>query len=324
MNLQLIGSWLKRVVIYIGNPERLKAAAELIAAVASLVWPFIFLLLLLAFKAEFRAILRRLHKARFMGQEVELQEELGEAQRSVTIAAEEIDASRVEVVQKTASDELAVETKETATAKKEEESDAVSTVLQVAAQSPTAGLMLLSSYIDKQLRVLTMSMGFAIRPQPIARAAEALAKPGIIPQELAKSIASFAHVRNRVVHGSEAAPGEIMRAIDVGLQIFEALNSVPHEVNIVDHAGVPIYSDRACSEARPDVAGLILLTSAADTKPVSRIFPTTRTDYKKGQRVAWHWNLKRTWGRTWYREPSTGEIKDAWRESAEFIGDPIE
>jgi hypothetical protein len=51
-----------------------------------------------------------------------------------------------------------------------------------------------------------------------------------------------------------------------------------------------------------------------------RIFPTTRTHFQKGKRVAWEWNMAKVWPAAWYRDPDTGEIKEGWVSAAEFVG----
>jgi len=71
----------------------------------------------------------------------------------------------------------------------------------------------------------------------------------------------------------------------------------------------------------PNVCGLLLeTTSPGGTSKEHRIFPTTKTTYQKGERVAWEWNLGKKYGQAWYKDPDTGEIKSAWRGSAEFVG----
>ncbi len=46
----------------------------------------------------------------------------------------------------------------------------------------------------------------------------------------------------RSVHGHTASDDDILRAIDSGVTILRALQAIPHEVNIVYHPGVAIYS----------------------------------------------------------------------------------
>ena len=50
------------------------------------------------------------------------------------------------------------------------------------------------------------------------------------------------------------------------------------------------------------------------------ILPTTRKDYRRGQRLSWEWNSQRVYQTVWYKDPDSGEIKRAWLASAEFVG----
>jgi hypothetical protein len=42
--------------------------------------------------------------------------------------------------------------------------------------------------------------------------------------------------------------------------------------------------------------------------------------FQIGKRVAWEWSPDRVWGKTCYRVLETGEKKEAWVSSLEFIG----
>jgi hypothetical protein len=55
-----------------------------------------------------------------------------------------------------------------------------------------------------------------------------------------------------------------------------------------------------------------------------RIYPSTKTHFKKGKQVAWEWDMSKTWGPLWYKDPQTDEMKSAWSSSAEFVGRNLE
>jgi hypothetical protein len=123
------------------------------------------------------------------------------------------------------------------------------------------------------------------------------------------------------VHGRQASEDEIVSAIDSGLTLLRAIKLIPAEVNVVYRTGLPLYADDQCTQVITDVKGILLeTTSSGGLKKVFRIFPTTRAHFKVGERVAWEWNLGRTWREAWYRHPDTNEVQYAWRESAEFVG----
>jgi hypothetical protein len=48
--------------------------------------------------------------------------------------------------------------------------------------------------------------------------------------------------------------------------------------------------------------------------------PTTQTHFQVGKQVSWEWNGKFVLGPAWYRDSETGEVKQAWVGSTEFIG----
>lgn len=217
--MQLL-DWIHRFVVYVGEPEGLQAVAQLITALASLLWPLVLILLLFAYRGEIGKILRRLRKARLLGQEVELTDELSESQRSVSVAVEQVQETHPDV------DHLAPPANEsvdlqgsltgTATVNATLTTDNQETeILNVTAHSPKAGLLLLSSHIERRIRLLIkQTMGsprlgvFSLR-----QATRVLVSEGRIPNSLAESVESFSHVRNRVVHGADATEDEVLRAI---------------------------------------------------------------------------------------------------------------
>ena len=127
---------------------------------------------------------------------------------------------------------------------------------------------------------------------------------------------------NSIIHGAtDATDNDVFRALDSGISILRSLNALPNEVQVVYHPGVEIFSDAAGTKPIPDAKGIILeiILPGGVTKTL-QIFPTTRTHFRKGKKVAWEWNMQQVWPAAWYRDPDTGAIKAAWRSSAEFIG----
>jgi hypothetical protein len=128
-------------------------------------------------------------------------------------------------------------------------------------------------------------------------------------------------MRNRLIHGQDATKDNILRAIDSGITILNTLKAIPHEINIVYHPCAELFSDADAKTRILELCGLILeTTSPGGTTKQYRILPTTRRDYQRGRRVSWDWNPKNVYGPTWYKDPDTGEIKQAWLGSTEFVG----
>ena len=85
--------------------------------------------------------------------------------------------------------------------------------------------------------------------------------------------------------------------------------------------GVEVYSDSEGENIRDGIKGVVLeTTSTGATSKMLRVFPTTRTHFEKGKRVAWEWNAGMVVSESWYRHPDTGEVNYGWGSSMEFVG----
>ena len=288
--------------------------APILQAIASILWVGFAFTALLFFKPEISQILSRFKKGKFLGQEVELTEDLEKLANSVNTVAEEIQ-------------EIPLETKTIQEVNKINAiDDAINEILKQTAISPKTALMLLQAEIEKQARQAVAMRGLlnGRRTVPMKQALKELVRYGF-PANMVGSLELFSDVRNKIIHGHSATNDNIIQAIDSGITILKAINALPSEKNIVYHSGVPIFSDEFCKSEMKDVKGVVLETiSAGGTMKSFRIFPTTRKHFEKGKHVAWEWNLEKTWADAWYKDPDTGEIRNAWGFSAEFIGRHLE
>jgi hypothetical protein len=288
------------------------AWAELIKAIAGLLWPVFAFFFLWLFKKEISLILRRLaqiRKGKLLGQEIELEERLDELKQSTDQAQEET-AKAIPPALDPIGQASPAEQFET-------------NLLRDPTTLPKIKLMLLGPEIERRLRRLLAVTGWHqnIRVPPLIRAINQLQAQGTLPEHVTGSLKLFLDVRNRILHGHDASDEDTLRAIDSGLGVLKAIDAVPTEINVVHHPGVDLYSDSNCEQKVPDAKGVILeTTSPGGTTKSFRIFPTTRTHFKKGKGVAREWGFDRTWGRTWYRDPDSGQIKFAWDSAAEFVG----
>lgn len=127
-----------------------------------------------------------------------------------------------------------------------------------------------------------------------------------LPKHIESTLSSFRHIRNKIIHGGHVDSAETIRAIDSGIIILRALNAVPTEKNIVYHPGVEVFEDALYKKVREGVHGVILeIQTPGGTTSNFRIFPSTKTHFKKGKCVAWEWDNKRAWGESWYRDPDS-------------------
>lgn len=288
-------------------------AAELIKAVAALMWPLVAIYALYKFGGEIKTLAARLKRGKLLGQEIELGESLDRLDRSASAVATEVAA-----VPAAAEDGPSAEVGKP---------DVVHQVLATAANSPKAALLLLASEIERELRQVMASMGLLKnrRGLPVQQAFAELDEWGGLPKHVAASVKLFWDVRNRLVHGHVASDDDILRAIDSGVTILRALQAIPHEINIVYNPGVTIYSDAEGLKPVEGAKGVILETlSPGGVSKSKRIFPTTRTHFQKGVRVAWEWSNERQFDESWYRDPETGELKAAWSGALEFVGRPLD
>ena len=290
--------------------------AKLITAVAQLLWPLFGFCFLFLFRQEIASILKRLShatKVKAPGIDIELDQLEESAEKAVhEIVLPALPAPRQPT---TRLGQMGV-----ASSTPEESTESL--ILREAAQSPKAALLLLGSEIQKRLKQLLAATNWQqnIKPEPLSEAIDKLRAQGSLPEHVTGTLKLFLDVRNKLIHG-EANDDEIFRAIDSGLTLLRAINSIPAEVNVVYQTGVPVYSDSDCTQKITDVTGLILeMTSPGGLQTSYGIFPTTRTHFQKGKRVAWEWNMGKQWGPAWYHDPTTNQVKQAWVGSAEFIG----
>lgn len=287
----------------------MKETTELIKAIASLLWPVFAFVALFTFKPQISALLGRLKKGTFFGQEIELLDKL---EKSAVAVDNEVAALPVSNTPQEQS----------------ETNDDVKEILLEAARSPKAALILLASNLEREARQLLASVGHlkGRRYVPLSKSIEVLDKQfGGLPRHIPSSLNFFWEARNKLIHGGEASPEDILRAIDSGITILKALKSFSREVNVVYHPGVEVFPDPLCKTPIANVKGIILETeSPGGTMKSFRIFPTTRTHFQKGKRVAWEWSSELTWGPAWYKDPDTHEIKKAWDSAAEFIGQHLD
>jgi hypothetical protein len=289
--------------------------AKLISAVAQLLWPLLGFYFLWQFKQQISDILKRLSRAtKLMAPGIDI--ELDKLEEGAEKAAKEVVSPEIKGPTQPA---IGVEPGNGKVAVEEPVEDRI---LRDAAQSPKAALLLLGSEIQKRTRRLLAATNWQqnIKPEPLSEAIEKLRAQGSLPQHVTGSLKLFSDVRNKLIHG-QANDDEIFRAIDSGLTLLRAINSIPTEINVVFDVGVPLYADAGCTQRITDGSGLILETTSPGGSQTSyRIYPTTRTHFQKGKRVAWEWNMSKVWGPAWYRDPRTSEVKQAWGSSAEFIG----
>jgi hypothetical protein len=310
---QLPASSTPQIIINVPAGGAKEGPADILNGFAAVLWPLLIAFAIFIFRDQIASLVRRLRKGKAFGAEAEFDKELAALNVEVNKAKEETGAN----VEADAHDQSsgAIVAEPEARLERPSSDDIRTNVLAEAARSPRLGLMLLSAEIDRLAGRIAAATGQHER-RTLREQLDLWRRQ--LPPHTSAAYRLFSHVRNRIVHGSDASEAEILRAIDSGLALYEALASIPIEKNVVAHPGVDIFGDAACTQPL-EGKGLIMETTHQGNKTF-RIYPTTMTHFQPGMRLTWEWNMNRVWGEAWYRDPDTGEIKHAWNSSAEFIG----
>lgn len=285
--------------------------ATLLQAIASLLWPLFAFTALFLFRPQIADLVKRLKKGKLFGQEIELDESLKRLDQSASSVEKEVAA-------------LPAPTAEITTPQEQvQEESVVRSIVTETARSPKAALILLASELEKVAREILATTGH-LQGRRFIQVKQAIAELDLkfgLPRHIPSSLKFFWEARNRLIHGGEGTDEDVLRAVDSGLTILKALQAIPRETNVVHETSVSVYSDASLTILMPNVHGVILETRApGGASKTFRIFPTTRTHFKKGHQVAWEWNMGIVVGPAWYRSPDTGEAQQAWISSAEFVG----
>jgi hypothetical protein len=198
-------------------------------------------------------------------------------------------------------------------------------IVEEMGRSPKAALLLLTGEIERALRMLLAALGMTKRPMSMRKAVDTLERDGLVPKELREAVNQFSAVRDRIVHGMDATDSEAIRAIDAGLVILRTLRATPLPIATVKHVGLPLFADPAGAlPLPPEVTGVVIQEVSADgSTEQTRILPTREPSLRVGSRVGWAYSYEREYGATWYRDPETQTIRQAWAYSKEFTGRPL-
>lgn len=290
--------------------------ADLIRSIASILWPILLFWSLRTFRDDIARALARIKKAKVLGHEFELDNQLKELHQTANQASNEA----AELPRDTLS---SPDDNRAPDSDRPQTEDVVQKVIETAARFPTVALLLLATEIEKEGRDVLASIGkwTENRPLPFVRTIERLDSHYGLPHHIPSSLKLFWSIRNRLVHGGSADDRDIASALDSGVTIYRALNSLPREKHWVHHKDVAVYSDQECLHELPGVKGVILRTeSSSGATTRYQIFPSTKVYFREGRRVSWEWNLNDTWPDAWYRDPISDAIKPAWSSSGEFVG----
>ena len=271
----------------------MQRAADLIRAIATLIWPLGVISLIVVFRTELRALTRRLRRLSLFGQQVELGEALNTLETQAQAA-------------------VAIEGDRSGSGERDESDEAgTADILRLAATSPRVALIALNERLERSLRRLLASAGWASDAQ-IRRASLAqlidLVPPQALPQRDAFIV--FDRVRNSMIHGGESVDErDILRAIDSGLTLMESLRSFPIETHIVV-AVEPLFTDAQCTQESARGRAVVLEIRVPEGISLLRreVWPTSKPHYKPGMEVGSEWDTDAShgWTEVWVRDPESG------------------
>lgn len=285
--------------------------ATLLQALAALLWPTFAFTALFMFRKQIADLLARLKKGKLLGQEIELNESLEKLQQ----AAQGVQVEVAALPQPTPPPKSEAE--------QVQDQNIAQRIISEAAISPKAALISLAAELERLARDVLATTGHlrGRRIVPIQQAIAEVHQTYGLAAHVPSSLHHFWDVRNRLIHKGEGTDEDILRAIDSGLSILRALQAMPREVNVVYEPTVQVFSDEGLTLPFPNVHGVLLEThSPGGASKTLCIYPTSRDHFRKGKQVSWEWNMSLVVGPAWYRDTTTGEAKQAWLSSAEFIG----
>jgi len=281
--------------------------AEIFKAIAILLWPIITFIVILIFKNDLKHLIGRIKKGKLFGNEIELEETIKEFEETVERAEAKLPFQEKDEIR---SDNIAID------------------IIKESSTDPKIGLIRLAIEIERQLKELMYTTGWFqnLKRFSVQESFEYLTTNGVMPTNILSSLKIFWNIRSKIIHGSSTVnTDEIIRVIDIGLILLNAINSIPRAIHNIYKANIDIYHDSECTRIVEFGKGIILeATSPGKTLKSRYIYPTTKTDYTEGKRVTWEWSFDNVWAECYYVNPDSGEKVIAWSQSAEFIGRHIE
>lgn len=283
----------------------MKEFAELVNAIASLAWPVFAAIVFFHIKDDIKELIGRLKKGKFLGQEIELRDELKDL--STTVEAVKMSTTGTNIEDKLQNN-LAITRNE----------------INNSQQQPLQIFLTLASKLEMAVNNILARTGWGKgnRFMSLQQAFSHLPKDWLA-NDIATSVRKFTKIRNKIIHQyHEVSENEVLTAIDIAFELLNILQSYPVEENrVVDL--IPAYRDPECTNKFVGISALRLRTRNNNMEDFIRLFPTSENWYEPGQLVSWDWNSSKIHGKAWYIDPDTHEKKEAWQGSMEFCGYPI-
>ena len=192
-------------------------------------------IVILIFKKEFSELLKRIRRGKLFGQEFELSEKIDELSEKVLEEIKELpvpeDSGEVQIM---AGNHIVV-------------SEDVKVIIEEADKKPMETLTVVIKQVEVELVNLISIYGllnYFLKGFHFLKAVAILQNRGAISKNTAISLRSFYDLRNRMLHYSvESNEDDIMRLIDLGILLSNAIKSVPREKFEVAFPKVDVFQD---------------------------------------------------------------------------------
>jgi hypothetical protein len=303
----------------------LEWAKLIVQLVGSLVWPVAAILIALSFRPQLRELLGRVRKIHAPGFDLE-----ADAERLTQETAEIKDSQYPDIPLKQPQLGAPSSRMLVGNATLIDEPTEFEKLLVTAASAPLGAAVTVRYLVESELRRLLAATGRlsragqGMRQIPFGEILKEAEQSRLLSPELISSIRQFHELANGVIHGQANEQGTGTEITAAGLNIIRALRSIPHQRNFVDEPRVQIFSDKECA-IPAEGHGIILKAVVPPNNQILRpIYPTTKDHFQKNKEVAWEWDSTKRWGPTWYHDPQSGQIKQAWSGSLEFVGRHLE
>ncbi len=98
--------------------------------------------------------------------------------------------------------------------------------------------------------------------------------------------------------------------------ITDVMPVVPHKVL---YAALPFYSDSECTRQVEGATITVLQPLDPDGFQLLDVVPTCKR-YDVGDYVSWQLNKDKVWEESYYLNPESGQVEQAWTMHVEFVG----
>lgn len=303
-----------------------------IEAVSKLLWPIAAVVIATLFRSQIAELLRRVRKAKVLGNEIELAEleELKDATRAAQKDAAKVSAGR-EAAAKVAAAKL-TETMHPEESALFEPQDFPVIMLRWARDHAdtephtAAGVAFVG--LERAMQNALASTGERNLTYHTMKLAQQIQNRFGLSSSFVLAVEKFRVARNAVAHqGRDNFPHDEAREIaKTGVALLELILGLPYPRLYVDQAGMLVYEDKECSRVISGLEGVAIIAPAVSggTGHIMAVVTDRLRYYKKGHQVVdvWEANARYKWP-LWIRRTDGSASRKVSRDEI-FVGSHID